>query len=198
MERYPFSALLARQKYIARWGLMRCQRTETVAEHTADTAQLAYLLAVVAAERYGADANPEKVAVAALFHDAGEILTGDLPTPVKYKTEPLKNAYKALEKTAEESLLALLPKDVRGRMAPAVTAEGLNARERDILKAADKLSALIKCMEEAQGGNREFIKAEQSQRQALQKLNLPEVRDFCETMLPCFEETLDQLAQGAF
>lgn len=198
MKRYPFSALLARQKYIARWGLMRSHRTETLAEHTADTAQLAYLLAVLAKQRYDAPADPAKVAAAALFHDAGEILTGDMPTPVKYKNDRLRTAYKALEATAEQSLLALLPADIQNEMAPALTGSDLNEREKKILKAADKLSALIKCIEERESGNREFASAEQAQRKALEEMALPEVADFCESMLPCFSETLDQLTRGAF
>lgn len=198
MEQYPFSALLARQKYIARWGLMRATRTETLAEHTADTAQLAFLLAALARARFDAPANPEKVAAAALFHDAGEILTGDLPTPVKYKNETLKTAYKALERTAEQSLLALLPEDARAEMAPALTGSSLNERERAILKAADKLSALIKCVEESQSGNQEFLSAEQAQRHALAALKLPEVECFLQTMLPCYYRTLDELTDGVF
>ena len=198
MKRYPFSALLARQKYIARWGLMRCTRTETLAEHTADTAQLSYLLACIANAQFGAEVDPARLAAAALYHDAGEILTGDLPTPVKYKNETLWGAYKALEQTAEQSLLAMLPQSVASLMAPAVTGSGLTEREKKLLKAADKLSALTKCIEERQSGNQEFARAEQAQLAALAALRLPEVAYFLETMLPGYEQTLDELADGVF
>lgn len=198
MERFAFAALLARQKYIARWGLMRSSRTETLAEHTADTAQLAFLLGALAKAQYGADVDPAKISAAALYHDAGEILTGDLPTPVKYKNHTLQTAYKALEKTAEESLLTLLPDAVLDEMAPAVTGSNLNERERKILKAADKLSALLKCVEEHQSGNQEFERARAAQLQALEAFALPEVAFFLETMLPCYYETLDELTAGVF
>lgn len=197
MKQYSFSALVARQKYITRWGLMRCSRTETLAEHTADTAQLSYLLGCIALSQ-GQTVDPAKIAAAALFHDAGEILTGDLPTPVKYKNETLKNAYKALEKTAEESLLAMLPDEVSQRMASAVTGAELCQREKNLLKAADKLSALIKCIEERQSGNQEFASAEAAQRQSLTQMQLPEVEYFITFMLPEYEKTLDELTNGAF
>lgn len=198
MKQYPFSALLSRQKYIARWGLMRCTRTETLAEHTAETAQLAYLLGCIANAKAAAGVSPEKIAAAALFHDAGEILTGDLPTPVKYKNETLKTAYKALEKTAEDSLLAMLPAEVAEQMSPAVSGSSLKAREKKILKAADKLSALIKCVEERQSGNQEFARAEQAQRDALADMALPEADYFIREMLPLYEKTLDELTDGVF
>ncbi|MEG0803553.1 MAG: 5'-deoxynucleotidase [Pygmaiobacter sp.] len=198
MKLFAFPALLARQKYIARWGLMRSSRTETLSEHTAETAQLAFLLASLAKGRYGEAVKPERVAAAALYHDAGEILTGDLPTPIKYKNDTLKNAYKELEKQADQSLLCLLPPEVLDELAPALTGSALTAREAAILKAADKLSALIKCVEEQQSGNLEFESARAAQLAALQLLGLPEVEFFLETMLPCYYKTLDELTRGAF
>ena len=162
MTVYPFSALLSRMRYIARWGLMRAARQENLAEHTAETAQLAHLLALLARDRFSAPVSPERVAVAALYHDASEILTGDLPTPVKYNNEELKTAYKALEREAEERLAALAPPEVRDGLRGALCGDGLTEREKRILKAADKLSALIKCVEERQGGNLEFESAAQA------------------------------------
>ena len=197
MKVYPFSALLSRMRYITRWGLMRAARQENLAEHTAETAQLAHLLALIASRRFSAQVDPERVAVAALYHDAAEILTGDLPTPVKYSSELLKNAYKALERQAEQHLAALAPPELRAPLAEAISAAALSERERQILKAADRLSALIKCIEERQSGSLEFASAEAAQRAALAGMALPEADYFIETMLPAYTCTLDELkAQG--
>lgn len=197
MKLYPFSALLSRMRYINRWGLMRATRQENLAEHTAETAQLAHLLALIAARQFAAQVAPERVAVAALYHDAAEILTGDLPTPVKYSSALLKDAYKALEREAEQQLAALAPPKIRAPLAEAIGGGGLNERERRILKAADRLSALIKCIEERQSGNLEFASAEAAQREALAGMKLPEADYFIETMLPAYTRTLDELrAEG--
>ena len=197
MKLYPFSALLSRMRYINRWGLMRATRQENLAEHTAETAQLAHLLALIAARQFEAQVAPERVAVAALYHDAAEILTGDLPTPVKYSSALLKDAYKALEREAEQQLAALAPPKIRAPLAEAIGGGGLNERERRILKAADRLSALIKCIEERQSGNLEFASAEAAQREALAGMKLPEADYFIETMLPAYTRTLDELrAEG--
>ena len=197
MKIYPFSALLSRMRYINRWGLMRAARQENLAEHTAETAQLAHLLALIAARQFEAQVAPERVAVAALYHDAAEILTGDLPTPVKYSSALLKDAYKALEREAEQQLAALAPPKIRAPLAEAIGGGGLNERERRILKAADRLSALIKCIEERQSGNLEFASAEAAQREALAGMKLPEADYFIETMLPAYTRTLDELrAEG--
>ena len=193
MKLYPFSALLSRMRYINRWGLMRAARQENLAEHTAETAQLAHLLALIAARQFEAQVAPERVAVAALYHDAAEILTGDLPTPVKYSSALLKDAYKALEREAEQQLAALAPPKIRAPLAEAIGGGGLNERERRILKAADRLSALIKCIEERQSGNLEFASAEATQRAALAAMALPETDYFIETMLPAYTRTLDEL-----
>lgn len=196
-DQYPFFAYLSRMRYINRWGLMRAARQENLAEHTAETAQLAHLLALIAARQFAAQVAPERVAVAALYHDAAEILTGDLPTPVKYSSALLKDAYKALEREAEQQLAALAPPKIRAPLAEAIGGGGLNERERRILKAADRLSALIKCIEERQSGNLEFASAEAAQREALAGMKLPEADYFIETMLPAYTRTLDELrAEG--
>lgn len=197
MKPYSFSALLSRMKYITRWGLMRSTRAETLAEHSAETAQLAHLLALLANRQFGADVRPDAVTVAALYHDAAEILTGDLPTPVKYSGEELKNAYKALEQQASARICALAPKPVQAPLLEAMTASGLTAREKNILKAADKLSGLIKCMEERQSGNLEFESAARTQIEALKSLNLPEADWFMQQMLPAYRLTLDELTASA-
>ena len=193
MNCYPFSALLSRMRYINRWGLMRATRQENLAEHTAETAQLAHLLALLAAQRYDAQVDPQRVAVAALYHDAAEILTGDLPTPVKYSSALLKDAYKALERQAEQRLSALAPPEIQPQLASAICGGTLIEREKKILKAADRLSALIKCIEERQSGNLEFASAEAAQRAALAAMELPEVEYFIQTMLPAYTRTLDEL-----
>ena len=193
MNCYPFSALLSRMRYINRWGLMRATRQENLAEHTAETAQLAHLLALLAAQRYDAQVDPQRVAVAALYHDAAEILTGDLPTPVKYSSALLKDAYKALARQAEQRLSALAPPEIQPQLASAICGGALAEREKKILKAADRLSALIKCIEERQSGNLEFASAEAAQRAALAAMELPEVEYFIQTMLPAYTRTLDEL-----
>ena len=197
MKLYPFNALLARMKYIARWGLMRSSRTESLSEHTADTAILAHTLCVIARRELGApesEVRPETVAVAALYHDASEIMTGDMPTPVKYKTEALRTAYKSLERSAAQSLATLLPPALQEEMAGYLCGTVLTERERVLLKASDRLSALIKCIDEEQAGNREFSGAQAQQQAALQAMHCPEADYFMAHMLPCYSWTLDELS----
>ncbi|MDD4850423.1 MAG: 5'-deoxynucleotidase, partial [Gemmiger sp.] len=172
MKTYPFNALLARMKYITRWSLMRNGRPESLSEHTADTAQLAHILSLIALHCTGTGAaiRPDRVATAALYHDAPEILTGDMPTPVKYKNDALRTAYKALEKQSANAMAGLLPPELQQSVAPYLTGEILNDAERKLLKAADRLSALLKCVEEGQGGNREFDAARTQQEQAIRAM----------------------------
>ncbi len=194
MKLYPFNALLARMKYIARWGLMRASRTESLSEHTADTAILAHTLCVLSKTLFASGVRPETVAVAALYHDASEIMTGDMPTPVKYKTEPLRAAYKALEADAARSLTGLLPAEVQNEMDGYLCGTMLTEKERQLLKAADRLSALIKCIDEEQAGNREFAGAKAQQEAALKAMGCPEADYFLQHMLPCYRWTLDELS----
>ncbi len=195
MAVHTFSALLSRMKYILRWGLMRSSRPETLAEHTTETAQIAHLLAVVARDRFGKEVHPDRLAAVALYHDASEIITGDMPTPVKYNNQSLQSAYKALEEEAARSYMALLPEDLAGSMQPYFTAEQLSTEEKTLLKAADKLSALIKCIEEEQSGNREFAAAKEAQLHSLTEMGLPEVDFFMVSLLPAYSYTLDKLMQ---
>ncbi|HJC71861.1 MAG TPA: 5'-deoxynucleotidase [Candidatus Ruthenibacterium merdavium] len=198
MKLYPFNALLARMKYIARWGLMRSSRTESVSEHTADTAILAHTLCLIANKHFAhlhtVPVRPETVAVAALYHDAGEIMTGDLPTPVKYKNEPLLTAFKELERDAAQTLCTLLPPEISGEMHGYLTGECLTPDEQKLLKAADRLSALIKCIDEEQAGSREFLGAKKQQSEALRAMQCPEAEYFMKHMLPCYRWTLDELS----
>ena len=145
MKLYPFSALLARMKYITRWSLMHSTRPESLSEHTCDTALLAHTLCLIARRYTGTPCRPKTVAVAALYHDAPEIITGDMPTPVKYSSPGLRDAYKALEAESVDSMTRLLPPELAEEVSPFITGSLLTAEEKRLLKAADRLSALIKC-----------------------------------------------------
>ncbi len=194
MQKYTFNALLSRMKYITRWGLMRSARSENLSEHTAETSVLAHTLSLISKHIYKTDVRSEVVAIAALYHDASEILTGDMPTPVKYKNDTLKKAYKQLENDAATSLCTLLPSELQGEMHGFLTGDCLTKKEAQILKAADRLSALIKCIEEQNSGNNEFAGAKQHQLSALKEMNCPEADYFIENMLSCYSMTLDELA----
>lgn len=200
MKTYPLSALLGRMKYITRWSLMRNGRPETLSEHTADTALLAHMLCLIAQNCTGTGAGlrPEVVATAALYHDAPEILTGDMPTPVKYKNDALRSAYKAVERESARVMASLLPAELRPQTEAYLTGAVLNDAEHKVLKAADRLSAIIKCIEESQGGNREFEAAKEQQLAALHALDCPEAEYFIQHMLPCYAQNLDELTRGRF
>lgn len=197
MSLYPFHALLGRMKYITRWALMRCMRQESLSEHTADTALLAHALCLIARNitHTGADIRPDTVAAAALYHDAPEILTGDMPTPVKYKNEALCTAYKAVERESALAMADLLPPELHEIEGSYLTGSVLNDAERKLLKAADRLSALIKCMEEVESGNREFTAALAQQKADLAAMHSPEADYFIEHMLPCYTQNLDELTK---
>lgn len=192
---YPFSALLARMKYITRWSLMHSTRAESLSEHTCDTALLAHMLCLIARRYTGTSCRPKTVAVAALYHDAPEIVTGDLPTPVKYRSETLRQAYKALERESVDAMGALLPDELREEVQPFLSGELLTPEEHRLLKAADRLSALIKCLEEQRSGNHEFDAALEQQRAALAAMRCPEADWFLEHCLPCYTKNLDELTR---
>lgn len=186
-----FFALISRMRLIRRWGLMRNSYDENVQEHSHMTAVLAHALAVIRRDVFGGTADPERAAVAALFHDACEIVTGDLPTPVKYFSGEMSGAYKVIERDAEEKLLDMLP----GQLQPAYRSVFRDTDEETnkIVKAADKLCAYIKCVEELRAGNTEFRSAEEQIRTALAGSPLPELRYFMENFMPAFGTTLDEL-----
>lgn len=190
---YPFSALLARMKYITRWSLMHSTRPESLSEHTCDTALIAHMLCLIARRYTGTPCRPKTVAVAALYHDAHEIITGDLPTPVKYRSTTLRDAYKAIETESTVQMAALLPEELEEEVLPYLTGNLLTAEERKILKAADRLSAIIKCLEEARSGNHEFDSALRQQKDALKAMACPEAAWFMEHCLPCYTQNLDEL-----
>ena len=198
MKTYPFSALFSRMKYITRWSLMRSTRAESLSEHTADTAMLAHTLCLIGKSCTGTGAalRPEVVATAALYHDAPEILTGDMPTPVKYANAALRDAYKALEAESVDSMTRLLPPELAEEVSPFITGSLLTAEEKRLLKAADRLSALIKCMEEQRSGNHEFDAALRQQREALEGMHCPEADWFMAHCLPCFTQNLDELTRS--
>jgi len=191
MDEYRFYALISRMRYITRWGLMRNTFSENIQEHSHMVAVLAHGLALIRRDILGMEASPERCATAALFHDASEILTGDLPTPIKYYNPEIKHAYKQVEHVSGTRLLSMLPEELRESYAPLVyeTDETVH----DIVKAADKLSAHIKCIEELKGGNLEFESAAKQTLEALQAMHLPELDWFIAHCLPAFGKNLDQL-----
>ena len=188
---YSFFAHMARLKLISRWSLMRNTQPENDAEHSLQVAMIAHGIAVIARERYGRQVDPERVLALAVYHDATEVMTGDLPTPVKYHSDTLRGAYKQLESLSADRLLRLLPEDMRPAFSPYLKQE--RNPERDIVKAADKISAYVKCLEEQRAGNREFEYAAENIRRTLEGIDLPEVRDFLRDFLPAFNMTLDEL-----
>ena len=187
-----FYALLSRMRYITRWGLMRNTFSENIQEHSHQVAVLAHALGLIRREILGLPGpDPEKCAVAALYHDASEILTGDLPTPIKYYNPSIKTAYKQVEKIAGEQLLYKLPQELRKAYEGYVLEEDEDVLP--IVKAADKLSAYIKCLEEQKAGNTEFDSAARQTLAALEELDSPELSWFMENCLGAFSLNLDQL-----
>ncbi len=186
-----FFSMLFRMKYIDRWALMRNSRAETLTEHSLETSFIAHALAILSNERFGTAYNADRAAVLGMFHDAHEILTGDMPTPVKYQNPAIETAFKGVEAAANEQLLAMLPSELQATYAPLIKEEDQDLRP--LVKAADKISALIKCIEERKAGNSEFAKAEQSIRDLLKRNELPAVGVFMEEFLPSFELTLDEM-----
>ena len=188
---YAFFACLSRLKLISRWSLMRNTQPENDAEHSLQVAMIAHAIAVIGRDRYGRAVDPEHVLSLAVYHDATEVMTGDLPTPVKYHNEELRGAYRRLEDVSADRLLSLLPEDMQPAFTPYLKQE--KGYDRDVVKAADKISAYIKCLEEKRAGNREFDYAAENVRKTIDEIELPEVKDFLRDFLPAFEMTLDEL-----
>ena len=186
-----FFAYINRMRFIQRWSLMRNSYTENIQEHSHQTAVLAHALAVLRNERFGGQVDVGAVAVAALYHDAGEILTGDMPTPIKYYNPDIRDAYKQVEAIACRKLTGMLPQRLQDIYADLLTPADPEVEE--LVKAADKLSAHIKCMEELKAGNGEFRLAAQQTRQALDKMDLPELKYFCDNFLGSMALTLDEM-----
>lgn len=196
-----FFAAIARMKYIERWALMHSARAESLSEHSMEVAMISHALCMIGNERYAKHLNGEKAALIGLYHDASEIITGDMPTPVKYANDTLKTAYKDMEHQAELTLLNKLPADMQDSFRDIVCEEapaGSDENEkymRRLVKAADKLSAYIKCIEEEKAGNHEFATAKGTIEKALHDMReeLPELDDFMNEFLPSYGKTLDEL-----
>lgn len=191
---YKFFAYISRMKYITRWSLMRNSVPENIQEHSHMVAVLSHALGVIRRDVFGRPCDPAACAAAALFHDASEIFTGDLPTPIKYHTPAIRDAYRQVEAEAAEKLLSTLPEELRPAYAP-ILGEG-DAEVRQLVKAADKLSAYIKCLEELEAGNNEFGDAAAETLDSLRSMGLAEVSWFLEHFAEAFGLTLDGLQKG--
>lgn len=189
---YDFYAYLDRMKYIKRWQLMRSTREENIMEHSQSVAVLAHALVTIHNEVYGGSADVLKTVLYALYHETSEVMTGDLPTPIKYYNRSISGAYKELERSACEKMTNMLPADLKKGIAPYVLAEETSTEYR-LVKAADRLSAYIKCLEELRSGNSEFARAKKSIEEDLHARNMPEVEYFFENFIPTFSLTLDEL-----
>lgn len=189
---YDFYAYLDRMKYIKRWQLMRSTREENIMEHSQSVAVLAHALVTIRNEVYGGRADVLKTVLYALYHETSEVMTGDLPTPIKYYNRSISGAYKELERRACEKMTDMLPKELKGGIAPYVLADE-ESEEYRLVKAADRLAAYIKCLEELRSGNSEFVKAKKSIEEDLHSRNMPEVEYFFENFVPALSLTLDEL-----
>ncbi len=185
MQDSGFFALISRMKYIGRWGLMRNAIPENVQEHSHEVAVFAHALGVISRDVLGKDCDVNALVTQALYHDASEIFTGDLPTPIKYHNKAITSAYHEVEHLAVEKLIAMLPDEMQGAYRAAMT-------ESPLVKAADKLSAYVKCIAERRAGNDEFLAAEKQTRAALERMALDEVDYFLEHFIPSFEKSLDE------
>ena len=187
-----FFAYISRMRYINRWSLMRNTLSENIQEHSHMVAVLAHALGLIRRDIFGLACDPNEAAAAALFHDSSEILTGDLPTPIKYHNKEIKDAYRQVEALACSKLLDTLPAELRTSYEQLLIGAS-HESVRDLVKAADKLSAYIKCIEERKAGNNEFLSAEAQTLNALKSYRMPEVDYFIEHFIPAFELTLDEL-----
>lgn len=190
---YGFFAMISRMKYIDRWALMRNTRNESLDSHSKEVAVIAHALAVIGNKRFGKKYNPDRAAVLGLYHDAHEIITGDMPTPVKYQNNDILTAFKAVEDSANEKLLEKLPDDLREEFTGLLTFDGEDGEMKNLVKAADRISALIKCIEERKAGNTEFKEAEKATLKRIEKMNVPEAQVFIKEFLPAYDLTLDML-----
>lgn len=189
---YNFFAMVNRMKYIDRWALMPNANKENIAEHSHSVAVIAHALALIGNREFGKNYNPERAALLALYHDTTEVITGDMPTPVKYYNDEIKSVYKDIEKTAGDRLLKMLPDDYKQDYVPFFHKSDEDKQLWKLVKAADKISALVKCIEENRMGNREFDIALKSQEQKIADIDMPEVKFFSEHFLKAYYLTLDE------
>lgn len=187
-----FFAYLSRMKFIERWGLMRCTYPENVQEHSLRVAMIAHSLAVIRNRLFGGKLNPDRAATLAMFHDATEVVTGDMPAPIKYFNPEIRKAYKRIETHAERQLVSMIPADIRADYLPLLEPDPEDDHTV-LVKAADKICAYIKCLEELSTGNKEFERARESLRTMIEEMNLPEISYFLDTFMPSIGLTLDEL-----
>ena len=190
--RYDFYAYMDRMKYIKRWQLMRCMRDENIMEHSQEVALIAHALVTIHNDIYGGKADVLKTVLYAIYHETAEVMTGDLPTPIKYYNKSIHGAYKELEKSACEKMSQMLPEEMQKSLSPYLLADEESV-EYALVKAADKFSAYIKCLEELRSGNNEFAKAKKTIEEDLHARNMPEVEYFFKHFIKSFSLTLDEL-----
>ena len=193
MQESRFFAYISRMKHIFRWSLMKNSQQESLSVHSLDVAVIAHALALLRNRRFGGNCDAERLVLLSVYHDCSEILTGDMPTPIKYYNPEIKNAYKQVEHVANEKLVSMLPEDLREDYRSLLTHEGEDEELLKLLKAADRISALIKCVEEENAGNREFSKAKQSILKSIEEMNIPEADVFIKEFLPSYGLTIDEL-----
>lgn len=193
MQESRFYAYLSRMKHIFRWSLMKNSQQESLSVHTLDTAVIAHALGILRNRRFGGNCDVERLVLLAIYHDCSEILTGDMPTPIKYYNPEIKEAYKKVERVANKKLVEMLPEDLQADYAPLLEHNGEDPELLKLLKAADKISALIKCVEEENSGNKEFSRAKLSIMKAIEDMRLPEADTFIEEFLPSYGLTIDEL-----
>ncbi len=188
-----FFAMLSRMKYINRWALMRNTHTENISEHSLEVATVAHALAVIHNTRFGGNVNADRAAVLGVFHDAPEIITGDMPTPVKYYSKQIKEAFNQVEDDACEALLSMLPEDLRAEYEPYFKKQEADRQLWKFVKAADKICAYTKCLEEAKAGNSDFDKAAKTNLKSIQEIDMPEVKEFLDDFIASYSLTLDEM-----
>lgn len=191
---YDFFAYLSRMKYIKRWALMRSTNEENIMEHSLQVTEIAHAIALIKNEMFGGSVDPYKVMCLAVYHETSEVITGDLPTPIKYFNAQINSAYKDLEDLAAEKLIEKLPEELKPLYKEFILADK-DTEEYKIMKAADRVSAYIKCVEEVKSGNKEFVKAKESIGKDIKSINDEAVKYFIKNILPSFEKTLDELDQ---
>lgn len=191
--RSHFFAYISKLRWLQRWGMKRNVINENVMEHSWEVATITHVLALVKNRYFGGQLDVNAVVVAALYHDCSEVITGDMPSPIKYHSPEITRAYKAIEKQAGHALLSLLPSDLQADFRPVLVQEEQSEQTHQLIKAADTICAWLKCKAEVQAGNTEFARAEEDVRRRLERIDSPEVRYFLDTFGPSYSLTLDEL-----
>ena len=194
MEKSHFFAHLARMRLIQRWPLMRSVETENISEHSLQVAFVAHALALIKNRKFGGNVNPERIALLGMFHDVSEVITGDMPTPIKYFNPTIAEEYKKIELAAEQKLLSMLPEEFHDDYAPLLDSHKLDPEHAAIVKQADTLCAYLKCLEELSAGNHEFTKAKKRLEETLAARRTPEMDYFLTTFSDSFNLTLDEIS----